>query len=187
MPRFDHFDFAAPFYERVIPPPLPGLLLELLAVGPGLQVLDAGGGTGRVAQLVARSGARLTVIDLSHNMLRQAGRKEGLAPTQAAAERLPFPDGSFDRVLMVDTLHHVCNQQQTAQELFRVLRPGGRLVIQEPDVDRFGVKLLAVGEKLLRFRSHFLDGKRMAALFDGLPAHLTLRREDATLWLLVEK
>lgn len=187
MPRFDHFDFAAPFYERVIPPPPLGPMLELLAIVPGARVLDAGGGTGRVAQVVARAGARLTVVDLSHAMLRQVRRKGGLAPAQAVTERLPFADGSFDRVLMVDALHHVIDQRQTAGELFRVLRPGGRLLIQEPDVDHFGVRLLALAEKMLLFRSHFLSGDRMMALFDGLPARLSLRREDATLWLLAEK
>lgn len=187
MPRFDHFDFAAPFYERVCPPPLPGSLLELLAVFPGARVLDAGGGTGRVAQVVARAGGRLTVIDISRGMLRQARQKGGLAPTQAVVESLPFPAASFDRVLMVNALHHVRDQQQAVLELFRVLRPGGRLVIEEPDREILSVRLLEWAEKILFLRSHFLDSRRLAALFAGLPARLTLRREDLTLWLLAEK
>jgi hypothetical protein len=60
-------------------------------------------------------------------------------------------------------------------------------VIEEPDIDTLTVKLLALGEKLLFMRSHFLSGERMAALFAGLPATLSLRREDHTVWLLVEK
>jgi len=43
-------------------------------------------------------------------------------------------DHSFDRVLMVDALHHVVNQAETICELYRVLKPGGRLVIEEPDL-----------------------------------------------------
>lgn len=188
LSHFDHFNFAAPFYEHIPPAPLPAPLVELLALQAGMRVLDAGGGTGRIAQLLAREGARLTIADVSRGMLRQAIRKGGLGPTQAAVERLPFPDASFERVLMVDALHHVYDPQQTVNELVRVLRPGGRLVIQEPDVERFGVKLLALGEKLLLFRSHFLDGERIRALFANISSvRLTLQREDATLWLLVEK
>lgn len=187
MPHFDHFDFAASFYERTPPAPLSAVLTELLDVFPGARILDAGGGTGRLAQVLARDGARLTVADFSHGMLRVAARKGGLAPTRAAVERLPFPDGNFDRVLMVDALHHVYDQGQSAHEMFRVLRPGGRLVIEEPDIETFTVKLLAVAEKLLLMRSHILNSKRMIALFDGLPAVVSLRRDDHTVWLLVEK
>jgi len=187
MPHFDHFDFAASFYERTPPTPLSAALTELLDVFPGARILDAGGGTGRLAQVLARDGARLTVADFSHGMLRVASRKGGLAPTRAAVERLPFPDDHFDRVLMVDALHHVYDQGQSAHEMFRVLRPGGRLVIEEPDIETFTVKLLAVAEKLLLMRSHILNSKRMIALFDGLPAKISLRREDHTVWLLVEK
>ncbi len=187
MPTFDHFDVAARFYENIPPAPLSAILSDLLAVFPGARILDAGGGTGRLAQVLAQSGARLTVTDFSHGMLRGAMRKGGLSPTRAAVERLPFPGASFDRVLMVDALHHVYHQGQTAREMFRVLRPGGRLVIEEPDIDTLTVKLLALGEKLLFMRSHFLSGERMAALFAGLPAALSLRREDHTVWLLVEK
>lgn len=187
MPSFDHFDFAARFYENIPPAPLSAALSDLMAIFPGARILDAGGGTGRLAQVLAQSGARLTVADFSHGMLRIAARKGGLGPTRAAVERLPFPDASFDRVLMVDALHHVYNQQQAAHEMFRVLRPGGRLVIEEPDIDTFTVKLLALAEKLLFMRSRILSGERMAALFEGLPAAISLRREGHTVWLLVEK
>ena len=58
---------------------------------------------------------------------------------------------------MVDALHHVIHQGQTAREMYRVLKPGGRIVIEEPDIRKFGVKLIAVAEKLLLMRSHFLS------------------------------
>lgn len=178
MPRFEQFDVIAPYTERMVLPPLPGPLLELLNLAPGMDVLDAGGGTARVAQVAARAGARLTVADLT----REAAR------SRAAGQHLPFPNASFERVVMVDALHRVRNQQQAVKELFRVLQPAGRLLIEEPDVDQFGVKLLALGEKLLHFHSHFLSGKGILALFNNAPsARVTLRCEDSMLWLLVEK
>ncbi|TLN03911.1 class I SAM-dependent methyltransferase [bacterium] len=182
MPRFDQFGVIAPFTERMVLPPLPGPLLELLVLAPGMDVLDAGGGTARVATVAAHAGARLTVADLTQAAAHKAAR------SRAAGERLPFPDASFDRVLMVDALHRIRNQQQAVKELFRVLRPAGRLLIEEPDVDQFGVKLLALGEKLLHFHSHFLSRKGILALFSNAPsARVTLRCEDSMLWLLVEK
>ena len=61
---------------------------------------------------------------------------------------------------MVDALHHVINHGQTAREMYRVLKPGGRIVIEEPDIRSFYVKLIAVAEKLLLMRSHFLSPQR---------------------------
>ncbi|OQY37129.1 MAG: hypothetical protein B6243_01300, partial [Anaerolineaceae bacterium 4572_5.2] len=62
-------------------------------------------------------------------------------------ERFPFPDNSFDRALVVDALHHFHNQEQAIAELVRVLKKGGRLVIEEPDIHRFAIKLVALAEK----------------------------------------
>jgi demethylmenaquinone methyltransferase/2-methoxy-6-polyprenyl-1,4-benzoquinol methylase len=88
-------------------------------------------------------------------MLRQASTKGGIDAVRAHAERLPFPDDAFDRVLVVDALHHFCDQREAVCDLLRVLRPGGRLVIEEPDYTRFAVKLVALGEKLALMRSRF--------------------------------
>ena len=58
MPRplFDHFGLLASFYDRVIHPSHPTYLLELLALEPGQQLLDVGGGTGRVRSEERRVG-----------------------------------------------------------------------------------------------------------------------------------
>ena len=47
---------------------------------------------------------------------------------------------------MVDALHHVADQEATIRELWRLLKPGGRIIIEEPDIRRFEVKLLALIE-----------------------------------------
>jgi ubiquinone/menaquinone biosynthesis C-methylase UbiE len=86
------------------------------------------------------------VADLSRGMLRRAAGK-GLATVCTPAESLPFPSGSFDRIIMMDALHHVIDQRQTAGELWRVLAPGGRIVIVEPDIRKFIVKLLAIAKR----------------------------------------
>ncbi|MEM5776624.1 MAG: class I SAM-dependent methyltransferase, partial [Anaerolineaceae bacterium] len=133
MPLFDHFNILAPFYEKVIPSGEPERLCELIGslAGP---LLDAGGGTGRVAQYLRGQSGPVVVADLSRKMLLETCRKDGLIAVRAPAEKLPFADGTFSRIIMVDALHHVRSQAHTAAELWRVLRPGGRIVIQEPEV-----------------------------------------------------
>ena len=115
MTAFDHFNILAPIYERVIKPKPPTDLLTHLQLPQGAQVLDVGGGTGRIAQAVIPYAGNITILDLSPNMLREAAKKPGLHGVLAPSEKLPYPDGTFDAVMMVDALHHVVDQRASLQ------------------------------------------------------------------------
>ena len=129
MSSFDHFDFLAPFYDRVIKPKPPVDLLAHLALNSNSHVLDVGGGTGRIAQNLLPHAAGITIVDLSYKMLREAMLKPGLNGVLARSEYLPYSSGTFDAVLMVDALHHVIDQTLTLRELYRVVKPGSTLVV----------------------------------------------------------
>jgi ubiquinone/menaquinone biosynthesis C-methylase UbiE len=187
MPAFDHFDFLAPLYESVIRPQDPQELIRRIGLPAGGALLDAGGGTGRVAQFLLGAADPIVIADLSCKMLSEARRKPGLRPVCSHTERLPFADGFFARIIMVDAFHHVCNQRRTAAELWRVLRPGGRLVIEEPDMRTLAVKLLAAGEKLAWMRSHFLSPPGIAGLFSYPGAHVSVETGNATAWIIAER
>jgi len=187
MPLFDHFSLAAPWYETFIRPKDPRTLAALIDLRPGGALLDAGGGTGRVAQFLGGLAAPLVVADSSCRMLQEARKKAGLRPVCSAAERLPFPDASFARVMMVDALHHVRDQRHTARELWRLLQPGGRLVIEEPDVRTAPVRLLALAERLALMRSHFLAPDDISGLFPYPDARVRVEAEGHTVWIVVEK
>ncbi|CAG1012346.1 partial demethylmenaquinone methyltransferase / 2-methoxy-6-polyprenyl-1,4-benzoquinol methylase, partial [Anaerolineales bacterium] len=101
------------------------------------------------------------------------------------SESLPFADNSFERVIMVDALHHVIHHTDSAREMYRVLKPGGLLVIEEPDIRVFGVKLIALAEKLLLMRSHFLALEEIMGLFPE--GEKTVRAEDGNAWVILKK
>ena len=187
MPLFDHFDFLAPLYEAFIPPKDPQELWALVDLPTSGALLDAGGGTGRVAQFMHGKANPVVVADLSCKMLAEARQKDGLRPVCSHTENLPFPDETFARIIMVDALHHVCDQRATVDELWRTLQPGGRLVIDEPDVRAFVVKLIALGEKLALMRSHFLSPPRIAELFRYPNARVRVETGKFNAWVIVEK
>jgi demethylmenaquinone methyltransferase/2-methoxy-6-polyprenyl-1,4-benzoquinol methylase len=180
-----HFNFLAPFYDRAIPFERLEQTLKALDLPHAGTLLDAGGGTGRVAEALRPHVGSVIVADVSRGMLAQAYQKN-LAVASAETERLPFADGTFDRVLMVDALHHVVHQADTVRELYRVLKPGGRLVIEEPDYRTFAVKLIAIGEKLALMRSHFLSPPQIAALLPP-EAKARIESEEHTAWVIAEK
>ena len=100
----------------------------------GKRVLDVGCGNGYVLSRYARAGARAFGVDLTRtavDLARARFRLHGLAGTflQADAERLPFGDGVFDLAVSVGVLHHVPDIGRAIEEIRRVLRPGGQIIL----------------------------------------------------------
>jgi demethylmenaquinone methyltransferase/2-methoxy-6-polyprenyl-1,4-benzoquinol methylase len=89
-------------------------------------------------------------------------------------ETLPFPDGTFDRVLIVDALHHFRNQEDAIRESLRVLKPGGRLAIEEPDIRQLIVRAVAFLEQLILMQSRFHTPLQIMEMIrdQGVTAHI---------------
>jgi demethylmenaquinone methyltransferase/2-methoxy-6-polyprenyl-1,4-benzoquinol methylase len=188
----DHFDLIARHYDRFSGSAGDLRLPAILDARAGDLVLDVGGGTGRHAAALGGAGARVVICDRSPEMLRQACAK-GLPCVLADACRLPFADGRFDRVLAVDAFHHFVHptaaeaQPLAAEQMLRVLAPGGRVVIGEPDIRVTGVKAIALAEKLLLMRSRILAPEPLTALFTAAGADRLLARDDhPAIWLVFE-
>ena len=100
----------------------------------GHDVLEIGGGLGTDLAQFAANGATVTDVDLAAGHLQLAEenfRLRGLAGRfiHHDAERLPFPDGSFDLVYSNGVLHHTPNTAAVVAEILRVLRNGGRAIV----------------------------------------------------------
>ncbi|MFB3883990.1 MAG: class I SAM-dependent methyltransferase [Thermodesulfobacteriota bacterium] len=109
-----------------------GLILDLLRPVQGEILLDAGCGTGIFTLDILSFGPRVIGLDISRPMLIRAAEKARGYPFQAILadmSHLPFQDSSFDKVVSVTALEFIRDAKPAVNELFRVTKKGGRIVV----------------------------------------------------------
>ena len=117
------------------------MVIELAKIQPGESVLDVACGTGNLtltAKRYAGSAGKVHGIDASPEMIEVAKKKSAEAGTGVIfdvglAEKLPFPDETFDVVISRLAMHHLPDDLKRAAfaEMLRVLKPGGRVLIAD--------------------------------------------------------
>ena len=166
---FDARRFGGPIGELVAETQA-RVLLEFVGAGPDRTVLDVGTGTGRAALLLARTGAQVTGVDASREMLAVAERRA--ADTGAVirfvtgdAHALDFPDRSFDTAVSLRVLMHTPEWRRCLAELCRVAR---RQVV----VDYPSARSVAVIESVMRRigRAAGIDTEAYRVLTDRIVA-----------------
>jgi SAM-dependent methyltransferase len=105
-------------------------ILGSLGLGEGDALLDVGCGGGLLLRDALATGAEVTGLDHSEDMVALAGeRAPGARVIRGDAQRLPFADGEFTAVAMSVVFFFIPDQPRTLREAKRVLRPGGRLAV----------------------------------------------------------
>jgi ubiquinone/menaquinone biosynthesis C-methylase UbiE len=123
------YDF--PWVQRATYQPVHNAVLRSLHEMPCRRVLDIGCGTGQLAAKIKQAlpKARVVGCDFSGGMLQRAARRGRVGWVQGDAGRLPFRAAVFDVVTSTEAFHWFPDQDGALRECFRVLVPGGRLLL----------------------------------------------------------
>ncbi len=89
---------------------------------------------------------------------------------------------------MVDAFHHFWDKEVAVGEFLRVLKPGGRLVIEEQDIHRFAIKIVTWAEKLVLMHSEFFSADEIADMIQARGYSTHVERDGRFLfWVVTEK
>lgn len=176
------------------------LAREIVAMaGTAMRVLDIGTGSGfvaiEVAKLLRGSHCQIVGLEMSSAMLTiaaenaiQAGLDDGLTWRLGDAKTMPFADGEFDCVVSNDSLHHWEDPLRVFNEIARVLKPNGKLLIHDSKrLQQWGPRLLAwaIGRMIpLDFRIHYWNSIRSSYTPEELSQ--ILGRSRLTGWRVIE-
>lgn len=128
----------------------------------GCRILDVGGGTGALAgRLHTATGARVTILDPTPEMLAYVPTSEAIDALQGSAEEIPFPADTFDAVLVTDAFHHFRDQATAVAEFRRVVRSGGGVIVVDLDPTGWIMRAIVVGERLLGEPGSFFTPRQM--------------------------
>ena len=161
-------------------------MVDAAKLRPGSHVLDLAGGTGDVARLLAKAlkGTGTVVLsDINQSMLMRGRDRSidenaigNIVLAQADAQQLPFADFEFDLVTIAFGLRNVTDKQLALEEIYRVLKPGGKVLILEfsklelhafsPAYDKFSFSVLPkLGEIVAK------DGDSYRYLAESIRTH----------------
>ena len=106
--------------------------VHAVAAKPGERILDIAAGTGTSSAALAKSGADVVAVDFSKGMIDVGRRKHpSISFVEADASKLPFAAGEFDAVTISFGLRNIEDPKKALAEMYRVTKPGGRLVVCE--------------------------------------------------------
>ena len=165
LDRLDSEPFYADYKER---------LHELLRPSAGERLLEVGAGTGEAARAAeARYAVDVVAVDRSVTMAGECRARGTSRVLTADAHRLPFRTGHFSGAWADRVLQHVDDPHAVLDEMIRVVRPGGRIALADPDYDTqvLDISDQDLARRVLRFRAdHMLRHGTLAHRHAGLLA-----------------
>ncbi|MBN1471265.1 MAG: class I SAM-dependent methyltransferase [Syntrophaceae bacterium] len=116
------------------------------------KILEVGSGTGKMTELIAKSTANITILDIGERLVQSTAQQYNCLGVVGDACALPFDDVSFDLVISSECIEHTLSPTQAIREMCRVCRPGGIVCITSPNKLWYPVLWLSIKTGIRHFR-----------------------------------
>lgn len=162
-----------------------GLAEALLKLLPPLVIADLGAGEGTFSQLLAQRAQRVIAVDNSEKMVEfgaELARKHGVKNLEYRAgdlEALPVEDGSVDVAFFSQSLHHAQHPQRAVKEAWRILKPGGRIVVLDLLRHNFEQAREMYADVWLGFNEAEVEGFLREAEFQRVQTSVVHREQES--------
>jgi len=162
--------YDLPLVQRLTYRPVQDAVVDELRRARPRRVLDVGCGTGRLTRRLRRelAGASVVGCDFSHGMLVHAqAHGDAVAWVEAAAQRLPFREASAGAIVSTEAFHWFPDPRRALSEFFRVLEPGGRVLVALVNTPNDAVRaLFRMGCRAIEQPLDWPTRAEMRALFE---------------------
>ena len=157
----------------------------LLALLPPMVIADLGAGEGTLSQLIARNARRVIAVDNSERMVEfgaTLAREHGFDNLEyrlGDIEEIPIADEAVDVALFSQALHHAVHPQRAVTEAYRILRPGGRIVILDLAIHTYEQARDLYAHEWLGFAEIELHEMLVTAGFESVTVSIVAREKQA--------
>jgi ubiquinone/menaquinone biosynthesis C-methylase UbiE len=133
-------------------------MLQYIDTTPSDVLLDVGGNTGKITEVYAKDCKEIVVLEPKHAVI-EYGRKyrPHIKFVEGGVENIPLPGEHFDKVVASASFHHFPNQDRGLEEMKRILKPNGKMIIFEVDPNTERGKRLKICESILHTGARFYE------------------------------
>ena len=162
-----------------------GMAEALLSLMPPMVIADLGAGEGAFALLLAQRAKKVIAVDTSDRMIevgREQALRQGVKNVEyrlGDMEDIPIEDASVDVVFFSQSLHHALHPERALQEAWRILRPGGRMVVLDLVKHRFEEAREMYADEWLGFSEADLEAMLVKSGFSDVRASVVHKEPEA--------
>ncbi|MAT41079.1 MAG: hypothetical protein CL609_01975 [Anaerolineaceae bacterium] len=185
----DNFNRFANWYDVFIHPRKNVVWQNLISTNKKPLIIDLGGGTGRLVPHLLNTANRVVLADHSFLMLKASKYASFSKVDRVCCDlsHLPFRKNIIANFVMVDTIHHLYHPKIILNKIGTLIHGENILLIEEPDIQFFMIKIIAFLERLLGMNSHFYKKEEILNWFPETDFERVTKQDGVNFYLILQQ